>query len=541
MLGAHGWGSPNAPLLVRYARDMGTEGRTIWIDGTANLKWLIDRAKVHDFCQNAARVGFNELVFDVKPVSGQVLYKSAIAEPMTQWKGVQVPGDYDILQILLEEAHAVGLKVSASVNVFSEGHKLVPGAGVAYSHPSWQMITYVASRYLSIPGDSISVERLNAVPVNDQVSVYTEGKAPAPKPETAERTLYIALNPSLQVAGIVWGNFVTEGIDVPDDWLVIMAVGSAAERFKNLTINTQVSFTGKPTFKPIVDSDTEGVAVFVNPLHPEVRSRELALIQEVTANYPIDGIVLDRMRYSNIHTDFSDITRQAFEMRYGKLGAWPQDIMEIDPMPGRSIKPGRLFSRWMEFRASVIRDFLTEAKSTVRLVKPNLPVGVYVGSWYDSYHEVGVNWASDLIDPPYEWASSTYRFTGYAGNIDFLYTGCYYKIPFAEDAPLYDADEGATVEASARRSVQLSGDSTFVYPSVYVLLYENDPQGLTRALQAAMGPSAGVMVFDASYVVDWNLWEIFAGVFKSSRPQAPHHYPSLSDSLRRLGDVRDNN
>ena len=52
----------------------------MWVDATANLTWLIDRAQVRQFVRNCREVGVNCIVLDVKPISGHVLYNSEIAQ-----------------------------------------------------------------------------------------------------------------------------------------------------------------------------------------------------------------------------------------------------------------------------------------------------------------------------------------------------------------------------------------------------------------------------------------------------------------------------
>ena len=84
---------------------MGLEGRVMWVDATANLSWLIDRAQIRQFARNCREVGINCIVLDVKPISGHVLYNSQIAPKLTEWRGVQVPPDLDVLQVFLEEAN----------------------------------------------------------------------------------------------------------------------------------------------------------------------------------------------------------------------------------------------------------------------------------------------------------------------------------------------------------------------------------------------------------------------------------------------------
>ena len=37
---------------------------------------------------------------------------------------------------------------------------------------------------------------------------------------------------------------------------------------------------------------------------------------------------------------------------------------------------------------------MVKARKAVKKVNPDLKFGVYVGGWYSSYYDVGVNWAS---------------------------------------------------------------------------------------------------------------------------------------------------
>ena len=129
----------------------------MWVDATANLFWLIDREKIREFVQNCKSVGINTIVLDVKPISGHVLYHSKIAPKLTEWRGVRVPEEMDILQVFLEEAHAVGLEVHANINVLSEGHKMFQ-TGPAYENVDWQMVAYSRRRILSLP-DGTPYER----------------------------------------------------------------------------------------------------------------------------------------------------------------------------------------------------------------------------------------------------------------------------------------------------------------------------------------------------------------------------------------------
>jgi hypothetical protein len=168
------------PDSVATLRRLGLEGRVIWVDATANLEWLIDRERVRTFVQNCRRVGLNTIVLDVKPVSGHVLFRSQIAPPLSEWRGIRVPPELDILQMFLEEAHAVGLEVHASLNVLSEGHKVFH-LGPGYEHPEWQMVAYSRKRTLVLPdGTRYPLDRFDVVPPPDGIAAYRRRMRPRP-------------------------------------------------------------------------------------------------------------------------------------------------------------------------------------------------------------------------------------------------------------------------------------------------------------------------------------------------------------------------
>src|SRR5947207_12718956 len=110
-----------AQALTRQA---GLEGRVLWIDGTANLDRLNSRQAVASVMERCRAAHLNTVVVEVKPISGQVLYRSRIAPRLTEWRGKRYP-DFDLLQAMVEEGHRRGLKIHAVLDVFSEGHKLI--------------------------------------------------------------------------------------------------------------------------------------------------------------------------------------------------------------------------------------------------------------------------------------------------------------------------------------------------------------------------------------------------------------------------------
>ncbi|MBX3112063.1 MAG: family 10 glycosylhydrolase [Fimbriimonadaceae bacterium] len=115
-------------FAYRAARDRGLQGRLLWIDGTANIDLVADRARLGRFMKQAKDVGFNTVVYDIKPIVGRTLYPSEFAAPLTSWKGVAFPPGYNPLAEVLQAGHHVGLNVCVSMNAFSEGHSYAKAA-----------------------------------------------------------------------------------------------------------------------------------------------------------------------------------------------------------------------------------------------------------------------------------------------------------------------------------------------------------------------------------------------------------------------------
>lgn len=100
---------------------------------------MSDSRGVADIVGKARRAGINTIIVDVKPLIGEVLYKSTIAPRLTHVKDCVYPPDFDLLQTMIEEGHAAGIKIHANVNVFSEGHReFVQGPG--FTRPEWQVV-----------------------------------------------------------------------------------------------------------------------------------------------------------------------------------------------------------------------------------------------------------------------------------------------------------------------------------------------------------------------------------------------------------------
>ena len=167
---------------------------------------------------------------------------------------------------------------------------------------------------------------------------------------------------------------------------------------------------------------------FLDPCNDDVQTYLLNIISDL-AKYNVDGIVLDRCRYDNLLSDFSDASRAKFVTYMKNKGVnsfnFPADVAKA----GQTTISGqpKYFKDWLAFRCKVIHDFLSRVVNKVHAINSKTKVGVYVGAWYSTYYEVGVNWASPKYDPQAEfpqWANADYRNYGYAPLLDFMLLGC---------------------------------------------------------------------------------------------------------------------
>lgn len=405
------------------------ERNFLYFDATANFKRFSYKDSVVYYLHKAKDAGVTDVVIDVKPITGEVLYPSKIAPVMVEWHGEYQSGEkdtsWDMLSLFIEEGHKIGLTVHASTNVFVAGHNFFD-RGVVYEDPSkahWQTISYLPA---------------GMTPITEQKKKYSA-----------------MLNPALE----------------------------------------------------------------------EVQEYELAILEELVTLYPdLDGIVLDRVRYDGVEADFSDASRALFEAHMGKkVQNWPSDIFSWSQDEKPSRIDGPLFRAWLVWRAKVIHDFIYKAKDVIKAANPDIQFGDYTGSWYPTYYEVGVNWASKSYDPSldFAWAASEYKQYGYSDALDVFLTGNYYYEVKKREAEKIDttkvvrteAGQGLgkehwyTVEGSAELVNRIVSDPSRVYAGIYVEQYKNDPEQFIKALRMCRAKSQGAMVFDIVHIVQNGWWE----------------------------------
>lgn len=197
---------------------------------------------------------------------------------------------------------------------------------------------------------------------------------------------------------------------------------------------------------------TLGKNGFVNPAIPAVQDRALNIIKEIVQKYDVDGMMLDYARYTDINADFSDFSKNdfikflenKFQDNNAKFMDFPKDIVSSWRTSSGQIVPattGKYYNKWLLYRSGVIYDFFVKARAAVKATKPNVKFGTYVGAWYATYYQVGVNWASQQYDPfndaelRFDWAYPGYNKNGYAEQLDILMTGNYFTQLMINDNP----------------------------------------------------------------------------------------------------------
>ncbi|PID91516.1 MAG: S-layer protein [Bacteroidetes bacterium] len=121
------------PPPVEDPRDS-LKPRYLWFDASANFRRFSYYDSIVFYLAKAKEVGISDIVVDVRPVCGDVLYKSALVDELIDWNGYHREIDYDYLEAFITEGKKLNLRVHAALNVFSGGHNYFD-AGVVYRDP----------------------------------------------------------------------------------------------------------------------------------------------------------------------------------------------------------------------------------------------------------------------------------------------------------------------------------------------------------------------------------------------------------------------
>lgn len=254
-------------------------------------------------------------------------------------------------------------------------------------------------------------------------------------------------------------------------------------------------------------------AKFFNPVNENVQNYLLDMLEDLASYQDLDGIILDRCRFDEIDSDFSDYTKKKFEEYLGyTVPNFPTDVMVAGTKTGSL--PAKLptyFKQWLEFRVKTIHDFVAKAQTRVKAMNNDIQFGVYVGGWYSSYYGVGVNWAS----PKYNtsgaystWATAKYQNYGYADHLDVILIGAY-----ASPTQVYGTSEW-TIQGFCSKAVEkIKGDATVIGgPDVGNGGWATASSAvvntaITQSVDAAMNACDGYFLFDMIHLKQKNQWQ----------------------------------
>jgi hypothetical protein len=129
---------------------------------------------------------------------------------------------------------------------------------------------------------------------------------------------------------------------------------------------------------------------FFSPAHPKVRAYRIAILLEAISQYPVDGILLDFIRWPNYDLDllgsycawgYEDVMLERFREAYGL----PADYVPEPDDP-----------RFIQARADCVTLFIQELRAAMVDNGIDLPIGVYNSSIYgreSSLRHVCQDWA----------------------------------------------------------------------------------------------------------------------------------------------------
>ena len=139
------WGTD--PVTPEEPEEPAIQGkpRYVWIDAAANFQYYANDANyIAEDCKRIAKMGFTDIIVDVRPTTGDVLFQSAVAPACTKeaawvngrYRYVERTATFDYLATFLAAGHAAGLRVNAAINTMVGGYKSSLGTlGMLYNKP----------------------------------------------------------------------------------------------------------------------------------------------------------------------------------------------------------------------------------------------------------------------------------------------------------------------------------------------------------------------------------------------------------------------
>ena len=183
-------GEPSTPTASDTLR---ANDAYVWVSCEGNWEEFANSRE--NIARDVAKIkesGFTDIVVDVRPTNGGVLFKSSHAKPQTRmdcWTSrgyvfINRTADFDYLQAFIDEGHKLGLRVHAVINTFVGGCLCPYGLGSDgmlfedSSKKSWASVVNTEDGLVStmdLLDDSVDYGAKFLSPINPEVQDYVLG------------------------------------------------------------------------------------------------------------------------------------------------------------------------------------------------------------------------------------------------------------------------------------------------------------------------------------------------------------------------------
>jgi len=252
-------------------------------------------------------------------------------------------------------------------------------------------------------------------------------------------------------------------------------------------------------------TSSEGISIdaaMLDPCLPEVQSFVISIISEIVTKYPkLKGICLDYCRWYGGNYGFGSVSISAFETYIG------QKVINLNDIITATGGVGPLYKQWIEFRSMTITNLITNIRTKVKAINPNMELHLWASADWSSRYSVGQNWASKKYIPTGYVYTDSYSKTGFADQLDVFSLGAYTDAVWKSDAPtgsVWSVENFVTTYSN-----YIMGDCK-VIGSIETYSYANRDAAISDAIYLCLKNTKGVMVFELSHVINNNQWATIA-------------------------------
>jgi uncharacterized lipoprotein YddW (UPF0748 family) len=144
---------------------------------------------------------------------------------------------------------------------------------------------------------------------------------------------------------------------------------------------------------------------------PDVQNFLIAMCTEIARKYDVDGVELDRIRYSSLSYGYDNFTDSLYKAQHNGT-----------PLPTNTSD-----TSWIRWRANSLNDFMLRAKDSIKNINPhinisNAPSLYSSGSYtsYDSYCQDWIRWIADGSVDNVQVQSYVASSTSFASILDYI-------------------------------------------------------------------------------------------------------------------------